>query len=362
MAANLELLWFEQWDNVTIDVPNEPITLAAWVMEHDPSQPWVIIVHGIRSCKANHEVLIPAAWLHDAGFNVILFDMRDHGDSTTEDGLVSAGQREYRDFLAVWQWIQDEKGTQPENIGAVGISMGAGAVTIAFRTGASAPINFPRIALLVDGHHHSRRIEFAGFPPFLKDAAIFAGKVSSGDDLVKYEPINAMAEVENRSVFITQSLEDVRINIHHGESMCEAAQEGVNEDGIVDCWFASSGVAHNDRDREGVLSHITLMLTQPDEYRPNGCVLWNRHRHAGCGGLKRGRLTATCGEHHGRHQPAPVARPREERATNPRPGQGARATRRGPRRSSNPGMPVNPLRFTPRPKCWLMVRPAVLSP
>ena len=85
--------------------------------------------------------------------------------------------------------------------------------------------------------------------------------------MVKYEPINAMAEVGNRSVFITQSLEDVRINIHHGESMCEAAQEGVNEDGFVDCWFASSGVAHNDRDREGILSHITLMLTQPDEYR-----------------------------------------------------------------------------------------------
>ena len=142
LAANLEPLWFEQWDNVTIDVPNEPITLAAWVMEHDPSQPWVIIVHGIRSCKANHEVLIPAAWLHDAGFNVILFDMRDHGDSTTEDGLVSAGQREYRDFLAVWQWIQDEKGTQPENIGAVGISMGAGRHHC-FRTGAPARIHFP---------------------------------------------------------------------------------------------------------------------------------------------------------------------------------------------------------------------------
>ena len=76
-----------------------------------------------------------------------------------------------------------------------------------------------------------------------------------------------MAEVGNRSVFITQSLEDVRINIHHGESMCEAAQAGVNEEGSVDCWFASSGVAHNDGDKEGILSHITLMLTQPDEYR-----------------------------------------------------------------------------------------------
>ena len=59
LAADLEPLWFDQWDNVTIDMPDEAITLAAWVMEHDAEQPWVIIVHGIRSCKANHEVLIP---------------------------------------------------------------------------------------------------------------------------------------------------------------------------------------------------------------------------------------------------------------------------------------------------------------
>ena len=36
---------------------------------------------------------------------------------------------------------------------------------------------------------------------------------------------------------------------------------------MAECWFESSGVAHNDRDQEGILSHITLMLTQPDEYR-----------------------------------------------------------------------------------------------
>ena len=132
LASNLEPLWFDHWENTTIEVPEEPITLAAWVMEHNNSSPWVIVVHGIRSCKANHEALIPAAWLYQAGFNVILFDMRDHGNSTTEDGLVSAGQREHRDVLAVWQWLQDTKGVEPERIGAVGISMGAGAVTIAF--------------------------------------------------------------------------------------------------------------------------------------------------------------------------------------------------------------------------------------
>ena len=267
LASSLKPLWFDQWSNVTIDVPGEPITLAAWVMESEASSPWVIIVHGIRSCKANHEALIPAAWLNQAGFNVILFDMRDHGDSTTEDGLVSAGQREYRDFLAVWQWLQDEKGASPENIGGMGISMGAGTVSIAFEQEPALEAVFLESPFSSMGDIIHEELAFAGFPPFLKNAAIFAGKVSSGDDLVKYEPINAMADVGDRSVFITQSLEDVRIAIHHGESMCEAAQAGVTEDGFVDCWFASSGVAHNDRDREGVLSHITLMLTQPDEYR-----------------------------------------------------------------------------------------------
>ena len=248
-------------------MPEESITLTGWVMEHNPSQPWVILVHGIRSCKANHEVLIPAAWLHQAGFNVVLFDMRDHGDSTVEDGLVSAGQREYRDVLAVWQWIQDEKNVPPERIGAVGISLGAGAVTIAFEQEPALQSVFLESPYSSMGTIIKEELEFAGFPVFLTDAAIFAGKVSSGDNLVKYEPIEAMGTVGDRAVFITQSLEDVRIKIHHGQSMCEAAQASVSEDGIAECWFESSAVAHNDRDQEGILSHITLMLTQPNEYR-----------------------------------------------------------------------------------------------
>ena len=37
LASNLEPLWFDQWENATIEVPEEPITLAAWVMEHNNS-------------------------------------------------------------------------------------------------------------------------------------------------------------------------------------------------------------------------------------------------------------------------------------------------------------------------------------
>ena len=68
-------------------------------------------------------------------------------------------------------------------------------------------------------------------------------------------------------MFVTQSEEDYRIKIHHGRSMCEEAQANVEPEGNVECWFAPSSISHQDGDGEGILSHITLMLTQPDTYR-----------------------------------------------------------------------------------------------
>ena len=176
LAGDLEHLWFDSWDNATIDVPDEEITLAAWVMESNESRPWVILTHGIRSCKANHEVLIPAAWLHQADFNVVLFDMRDHGNSSIEDGLVSAGQREWRDIVAVWSWLQDEKDVDASNIGIYGVSLGAGAAAIAFEQVEEIEAVFLESAYSSMDKILKEELEFAGFPAFLKDAAVFAGK------------------------------------------------------------------------------------------------------------------------------------------------------------------------------------------
>lgn len=267
LAGNLSSLWFDQWDNATIDVPDEDIELAAWVMESNASRPWVIFVHGIRSCKANHEVLIPAAWLHQADFNVVLFDLRDHGNSTVEDGLVSAGQREWRDVVAVWSWLQEEKDVDAASIGLYGVSLGAGTAAIAFEQERDIQAMFLESTFSSMDKILKEELAFAGFPAFLKDAAVFAGKVSSGDNLVKHEPLTAAKNIGNRSMFITQSEEDVRIKMHHSQSMCDTAKANVGEDGHVECWFAPSSVAHNDDGEPGILSHVTLMLTQPDAYR-----------------------------------------------------------------------------------------------
>ena len=267
LAADVSSLWFTTWENETIPVQGEDIQLAAWVMESNTSRPWVILVHGIRSCKANHEVLIPAAWLYQADFNVILFDMRDHGNSTVEDGLVSAGQREWRDVVAVWSWLQSEKQVSPHHIGLYGVSLGAGTAAIAFDQERDIQAVFLESSFASMDSIISEELAFGGFPAFLKDAAIFAGKVSSGDNLVKYEPLSASQHVGNRSMFITQSQEDYRIKLHHSQSLCDVAQEHVEDSGMVECWFAPSSIAHNDTGESGVLSHVTLMLTQPDVYK-----------------------------------------------------------------------------------------------
>ena len=70
--------------------------------------------------------------LLNAGFNVIVFDLRDHGQSSIDDDRVSGGQDEWRDVIAVHDWLIDEQGADPDKIGLFGTSMGAGTSAIAF--------------------------------------------------------------------------------------------------------------------------------------------------------------------------------------------------------------------------------------
>lgn len=264
IIANIDDYFMTSWENTTIHLTDEPISLSAWYVEQQQSAPWVIIIHGIRSCKANHEVLIPAGMLVNNGFNVLMIDLRDHWESTVEDELVSAGQREWRDVHAAWSWLQTEKNVSAEQIGLFGASMGAGTAAITF---AQEPLI--RAAFL-DSVYYSmdtilaEELEFQGFPSFLKNAGIFAGKVHSGDDLIAIEPYEAAMKADDRWMYIAYNTLDTRIRAHHGESMCEMA---IKHTSNATCWSAPSSVQFVDGDGETAnLAHVTLMLTQPVEY------------------------------------------------------------------------------------------------
>lgn len=72
-----------------------------------------------------------AKYLVDAGYSVLMYDMRNHGDSE-KNGWVSWGVEERKDILAAVQYVADHPQYKDASIGLLSICMGQGASTFAF--------------------------------------------------------------------------------------------------------------------------------------------------------------------------------------------------------------------------------------
>jgi alpha-beta hydrolase superfamily lysophospholipase len=99
------------------------LMLRGWYIPCENSARTIVVCSGANgSLDADLHV---APWLHDAGFNVLLFNWRAHGQS---DGrAVTLGFNERYDLIAAVQFV---KAKGAESVGALGFSMG-GTVAIA---------------------------------------------------------------------------------------------------------------------------------------------------------------------------------------------------------------------------------------
>ena len=68
--------------------------------------------------------------LNDAGFHVLTFDLRNHGESATAHP-VTFGQSEAKDLLGAIDYLEDRDDVDSERIGALGFSIGANAILFA---------------------------------------------------------------------------------------------------------------------------------------------------------------------------------------------------------------------------------------
>jgi dipeptidyl aminopeptidase/acylaminoacyl peptidase len=237
---------------VTIPSRDAGIEISGWyVPAADPGAPAVIFVHGLTACKHDHAVLLPAGMLHRHGFSILLIDLRDHGDSTLEDGRYAGGTEEYRDVLGAWDWLQAAKGVPAGRIGLAGISLGAATVLIA--TGYE-----PRVAATWEDSSYADlpsiirdELTRAGYPTFLDMGAVLTAKLVSGDDLTRFSPLEGVQRLAGRPIFVTHGDQDQRVAVHYGHDLVAAAQAAGSTPGT---WFvAGSG-------------HTQAMVDQPNEY------------------------------------------------------------------------------------------------
>lgn len=243
-------------EEVRIPSRDAAIEIAGWWLPTESGgsaapAPAVIVVHGFTACRRDHDVLLPAGMLHRNGFSVLLIDLRDHGDSTKEDGRFAGGTDEYRDVLGAWDWLQAEQRIAPSSIGLVGISLGAATVLLAAG-------QEPEVAAVWEDSSYAdletaidAELTREGYPTFLAFGGVLAARLISGDDLVSYSPLDAVALFDGRPLYITHGTNDTRLSVAYGHRL-EAAVRA--DGGTVESWYVDGA------------EHTKTLGTHADEY------------------------------------------------------------------------------------------------
>ncbi len=120
----------------------DDVQLRGWFVPATPQAATVVLVHGWpwnRSGNRAGELPLPdrdvdylavAASLHQAGFQVLMFDLRNHGTSQRRPP-VTFGLFEARDVTAAVAYLRSRSDVDGARIGALACSMGANAVIFA---------------------------------------------------------------------------------------------------------------------------------------------------------------------------------------------------------------------------------------
>lgn len=247
------------WATYSTDAPQDVrfpsrtpgIEIAAWwIPSADETAPAVVVVHGHNACRRDPAVLLPAGMLARNGYSVLLIDLRDHGDSTLEDGRYAGGTEEYLDVLGAWDWVRAQ-GVAADRIGLLGISLGAATVLIAAG-------EEPRVAAVWEDSSFADigvaiRAELArnGYPTFLEPGGIAMARLLSGDDLTSKSPLEGVRKLDGRPLFVTHGTEDSRLSVEYANDLIDAVEA---QGGRVDAWIVDGA------------EHVQGMLLEPAEY------------------------------------------------------------------------------------------------
>lgn len=202
------------------------IELSAWWLgkNYPIERKTVVIVHGINASKKHFTQLIPASILVNAGLNVLLFDQRNHGESSCPTGRYFAGTKEWQDIDTVVNWLSETKGIPTNQIGIHAVSGGTLAAQfimaerkdlLAFSL--DSPIfDFEKIV--------KSELEWNGIPPILWKLAVGIGKMH-GIDIYAKKPSDGLDSLNGRALLVFHGKADTRVPFIHSELLVQHAEE-----------------------------------------------------------------------------------------------------------------------------------------
>ena len=211
VGFDLSDYWLTDTPVVDVTIPvDEGVELRGWWVEADNAEATVIVTHGYGASRRDYNALLPTSMLIREGFNVLLVDQRNSGESSCTTGRHSAGQVESDDFAEVARWALDNGYATPGRLGMFGVSGGGIATSIlpAKTTDVSA---FAIESAIFDfADTATREVEFQGFPGFLWRLADVASRLR-GENLQAVPIAQAVEALDGRPMMILHGTEDQRL-------------------------------------------------------------------------------------------------------------------------------------------------------
>lgn len=233
---------FADYQDITV-ISDDGLSISGWYIPGN--RPYgVVLVHGVH---ANREYLLPQAqFLSEAGYHLLLIDLRGHGQSEGE--LITYGYAEAEDVKAAVTYLLEQP--EIEHVTALGHSLGAAAVVRA-----AAEDN--RIEAMVIQSSFSSlsqavedSFEFYSVLPRWPFAPIIIkmAEYRTGVEIGQVSSERDLSEMKPRPLLIIHSSDDNVFPIDHARTMYEAAS------GVKDIWII-----------EG-LPHINPIAGHEEEY------------------------------------------------------------------------------------------------
>lgn len=198
--------------------------IAGWyvpaVGQDGPTAPTVVLAHDQGRNKS--DMLAWAEPLH-ASYNLVIFDFRNHGQSSGE--ITTLGVREVHDLRAIIDWVAEAK--QPSSIAVLGVSMGG---TAAIN---EADADDRVTAVILDSMHATlanafqARLESDGFPLALPGAwsILLGGLLRTGEDMSAVDPVQAISRYGERPVLIVAAGQDDEVGANDEDDLATAARD-----------------------------------------------------------------------------------------------------------------------------------------
>ncbi len=223
--------------DVKFPARDDGLEIAGWFIPNGDSDNAIILVHGRHENMASAmEGTYPqfAAALHDAGFAVLMIDVRGHGWSAP--ARFDFGLKAKNDVLGAVDWLLAQ-GFPYGHIGAMGLSLGGGAVNY-------AAAEEPAIGAVVGDSTYSDlnpMIEAQcqnenGLPNFFLPGVYLMHQVLFGFDLRDAIPLEAVRTMESRPYMVVHCKLDDMVPIEQAEEMASITN--------AESWYIDDGCEH----------------------------------------------------------------------------------------------------------------------